>query len=48
MPEATFEELHSIVLGIGGLMDLSLEGPSADGESKELDELADRLYELTR
>jgi hypothetical protein len=46
--EATIEELHSIVLGMGGLMDLSLEGPSADGDRKELDELANRLYELTR
>ncbi|HWH25191.1 MAG TPA: hypothetical protein VNT53_00915 [Pseudolysinimonas sp.] len=47
------EELHSVVLGMGGLMDLSLNpapGSTYSSESarERLDELADILYDLTR
>jgi|GEM_PF-6179772 len=46
-------ELHGVVLGMGGLMDITLE-PSVESElspraaREKLDELADRLYDLTR
>jgi hypothetical protein len=47
------EDLHSIVMGMNGLFDLRLEpGPSgeegASAARGTLDDLADRLYELTR
>lgn len=53
-PEAiktTIEELHGIVLGMGGLFDLPLTKPSkeaAEAARVRLDELADRLYDMTR
>ena len=44
-------ELHSSVLGMGGLFDLPLE-PSTSGDASAardaLDTLSDQLYELTR
>lgn len=46
-----FRDLHGVVLGMGGLMDLHLESPSQDESEEanaELDRLADQLYELTR
>ena len=49
--KSTVEELHSVVLGMDGLFDLPLAATSAaDGEAAraKLDELADRLFELTR
>ncbi len=49
--EATMNELHHIVLGMGGLMDLRHRAPStaeADSAREDLDTLADRLFELTR
>lgn len=47
----TLDELHSIVTGMGGLFDLRLEdGAHQDATAARvaLDELADRLFELTR
>lgn len=41
-------ELHRIVLGMGGLMDMHLQGPDAESANPELYRLAGRLYELTR
>jgi hypothetical protein len=46
-------ELHGVVLGMGGLMDMSLvPAPGSHLSStvarEKLDELADRLYDLTR
>jgi hypothetical protein len=44
-------ELHSIVLGMGGLFDLPLAATSkaaSDAARARLDDLADRLYDLTR
>lgn len=46
-------ELHSVVPGMGGLMDLSLtpnptSSYSAVSAREKLDSLCDRLYELTR
>lgn len=49
--KTTIKELHSIVLGMGGLFDLPLASPSQEaGEAARvlLDELADRLFEMTR
>ncbi|MFI8527579.1 hypothetical protein ACIGB8_24180 [Promicromonospora sukumoe] len=43
-------DLHRIVLGMGGLMDMRLSGPWPEMERQanvELRALADRLYELT-
>jgi len=46
-------ELHGVVLGMGGLMDMTVE-PPADSQlsprtaREKLDKLADQLYELTR
>lgn len=48
---ATLNELHSVVLGMGGLFDLPLTSSlfATAGEArKRLDELADQLYEMTR
>jgi hypothetical protein len=46
----TLVELHSIVPGMGGLMDLYLGEGSAESETAnaELARLADQLYEWTR
>ncbi|WP_431279062.1 hypothetical protein [Leifsonia poae] len=49
---ACTKELHSIVLGMGGLIDISLEprdplSLSANDARASMDELADRLYRLT-
>jgi len=46
-------ELNGIVLGMGGLFDLSLEAPSTSKLTgiearRKLDRLSDRLYRLTR
>ena len=46
-------ELHGIVLGMGGLMDLELTVGASSSETAgsaraRLDDLADRLYEATR
>lgn len=45
------DELHSIVLGMGGLFDLTLV-PIEDGDAVEArqrpDKLSDQLYDLTR
>ncbi|MEI2808946.1 MAG: hypothetical protein V9F00_01660 [Nocardioides sp.] len=49
--EWTMEELHSIVLGMGGLFDLPLAATSKEAEEAartRLDELADQLFEMTR
>ena len=49
--KSTVEELHSVVLGMGGLFDLPLAATSRadrDAARARLDELADRLFELTR
>lgn len=51
--EHVSNELHGVVLGMGGLMDLSLapaSGSSYTSSSarERLDLLGDRLYELTR
>lgn len=49
--ETTIQELHAIVLGMGGLFDLPLTTPSKEAgvaARDRLDELADRLFELTR
>ena len=49
--ESTIAELHSIVLGMGGLFDLPLSATSAEAGSAaraRLDELADQLFDLTR
>jgi hypothetical protein len=46
----TLDELHSIVLGMDGLFDLRLEeaaGRDAAAARDTLDDLADRLFELT-
>jgi hypothetical protein len=48
---STMEELHSIVLGMGGLFDLPLAATSKEAEEaarSRLDELADQLFERTR
>jgi len=48
---AVLAELHGAVLGMGGLMDLQLQGGSleeSDGANAELDRLGDQLFELTR
>jgi len=45
------QELHGVVLGMGGLMDLHLTAgsPSETAEANaELERLADQLFELTR
>lgn len=45
------QELHGVVLGMGGLMDLHLTAgsPSETAEvNAELERLADQLFELTR
>jgi hypothetical protein len=53
-PQAVSEsigELHQIVLGMGGLMDLHLSSISPEETSeanRELERLADQLFELTR
>lgn len=47
----TLAELHAVVLGMGGLMDLYLSGNSAsetEEANAELERLADQLFELTR
>ena len=47
----TLEELHSIVLGMGGLFDLPLTAPSKEAEEAaitRLDEFVDQLFEMTR
>jgi len=47
----TLEELHGVVLGMGGLMDLHLGGASvveSEAANVELERLADQLYRLTR
>jgi len=44
-------ELHLVVLGMGGLMDIRLTAPSANEATlarADLDRLANQLYELTR
>lgn len=46
------EELHAVVLGMGGLYDLTLtpgeeSGHGQEADEKRLDELAGRLYSLT-
>ncbi|MBN9630396.1 MAG: hypothetical protein J0I18_07290 [Actinobacteria bacterium] len=46
-------ELHGVVLGMGGLMDIVVEPPSESKLSprsarERLDELADKLFDLTR
>jgi hypothetical protein len=51
--ERVAQELHGVVLGMGGLMDLQLTPGPASGETSgsariKLDELADRLYAATR
>jgi hypothetical protein len=51
--EHVTNELHAVVLGMGGLMDLSLVPEAGSTYSPEsarerLDELADILYGLTR
>ncbi|MBA8807747.1 hypothetical protein [Promicromonospora sukumoe] len=48
--KSVISDLHRIVLGMGGLMDMRLSGPSPEMERQanvELRALADRLYELT-
>jgi hypothetical protein len=48
---AALHTLHSIVPGMGGLMDLGLAGSSREDEiqaRKTLDTLGNELYELTR
>ena len=45
-----FDRLHSVVPGMGGLMDLQLVGQSGEVDHaarQALDAAADRLYELT-
>lgn len=45
------DDLHRVVLGMGGLLDLSLEAPSPAASLAARDTLiplADRLYDLTR
>ncbi|GAA5189544.1 hypothetical protein GCM10023346_04380 [Arthrobacter gyeryongensis] len=47
----TIAELHSIVLGMGGLFDLPLAAASKEATESartRLDELADQLFEMTR
>lgn len=49
--KTTIEELHSIILGMGGLFDLPLTSASKEsGEAARirLDELADQLFDMTR
>lgn len=51
--EHVASELHAVVLGMGGLMDLSLDPKpgsvhSAGSAREELDGLGDLLYDLTR
>jgi hypothetical protein len=51
--EHVTNELHGVVLGMGGLMDLSLAPEpgstySSASARERLDELADILYDLTR
>lgn len=46
--ESTLEELHGVVLGMGGLLDQRIVGPSAETARRKFDELAERLYGLTR
>ncbi|WP_427129142.1 hypothetical protein [Pseudarthrobacter sp. S9] len=51
--EYATNELHGVVLGMGGLMDLSLvpepgSAYSSESARERLDELADILYDLTR
>jgi hypothetical protein len=54
MPEhvgTTIDELHEVVLGMGGLMDLHLRGRSqseTEEANEDLERLADQLFELTR
>ncbi len=48
---AAVSEMHNVVLGMGGLLDLHLSGTSAsetDAANAELERLADQLFELTR
>lgn len=48
---ATMGELHKVVLGMGGLMDLHLRGRSQSETveaNEDLERLADQLFELTR
>lgn len=42
------EERHEIVLGMGELFDLPVTEPSKEAARERLDELADRLYPMTR
>jgi hypothetical protein len=47
----TFHEIHGVVLGMGGLMDLYLQGDAVEetvDANAELRRLADQVYELTR
>ncbi len=51
--EHAANELHGVVLGMGGLMDLTLDpGPGSSytpqAARKKLDTLSDTLYDLTR
>ena len=51
--ERAMNELHGVVLGMGGLLDLSLHPTpesrySSSSARKQLDALADALYDLTR
>ena len=49
--KAVLQELHRLVPGMGGLMDLEVTGSSRDEEVRvrqALDRLGDELYELTR
>lgn len=47
--DGTFEDLHGIVSGMGGLLDVHLRaGDRSAVVNASLYEMADRLYELTR